>query len=52
MKTKTQSWTAEFTMPDDPDTVYTMTREVIGKEFLERELIKEGVEVISIKRTW
>ena len=46
---KVQSWVAEFTMPDDPDTVYTMTREVIGKEFLERELIKEGVEIVSMR---
>lgn len=49
MKYPVQSWVAEFTLPDS-DTVYTMTREVIGKEFLERELIKEGAEIVSIKK--
>ena len=46
---KHPTYKAEFTFPDS-DTVYTTTRTMEHKDFLERELIKEGAEIISIKK--
>ena len=48
MKYKTHQYQAKFTLPDS-DTVYTMNREVIDKEVIERELLKEGAKIVSIK---
>ena len=45
---KYPTFVAEFTFPGS-DTVYTTTRTMQHKEFLERELIKEGAEIVSIK---
>ena len=45
---KYPTYKAEFTFPDS-DTVYTTTRTMERKEFLEQELIKEGAEIVSIE---
>ena len=45
---KHPTFEAQFTFPDS-DTVYTTTRTMECKSFLELELIKEGAEIISIK---
>ena len=48
MKYPTKEYTAEFTLPDS-DSVYTVTREVIEKTVLRKEIEGLGGEVISIK---
>ena len=45
---KYPTFKAEFTFPDS-DTVYTTTRTMEHKDLLERELLKEGAKVVSIK---
>ena len=45
---KYPTYKAEFTFPES-DTVYTTTRTVECKSFLEQELIKEGAEIVSIE---
>ena len=45
---KHPTFEAEFTLPDS-DKVYVTTRTMECRSFLERELIKEGAEIVSIK---
>ena len=47
IKVPTKEHTVNFTFPDNPDMVFTHTREVESKEILIREITQLGGEIVE-----